>query len=241
MRDSLRPIVNGCGVMSAPAVTARPSTPALERRLARALRSGHRGKQHALVQARRSRERGGEDVRLSPVPVLTLRRGGAASQRALIEQRRRWALSRRTQRSVEQLANIECKNWNAFCSVSRYGASCRRNSRPCTGPERHRGTIALSVAGSSAARRIVPELPPDVVDEACPPRLSRGVFRMFSDDRRSRVRRLGRCAARASRARRVLIALGLLVCAPSWRRRLVRSMVTFPRVLRANNAFRRRH
>ena len=101
------------------------------------------------------------------------------------------------------------------------------------------GATALAVAGSLATRRILLALPPDVLDEACPSRtLARGVFQMI----------LGLALVALGVALLVLpgpgvflIALGLLVCAPGWRRWLVRPMVSFPRVLREINAFRRRH
>lgn len=97
-------------------------------------------------------------------------------------------------------------------------------------------TIALAVAGGLAVRRFLLELPPDVLDERCAPRsAARRALRMIFG---LALIALGVALLVLPGPGVLLIALGLLVCAP---RRLMRWTATLPRVLRAINAFRRRH
>ena len=97
-------------------------------------------------------------------------------------------------------------------------------------------TIALAVAGGLAVRRFLLDLPPDVLDERCAPRsAARRALRMIFG---LALIALGVALLLLPGPGVLLIALGLLVCAP---RRLMRWTATLPRVLRAINAFRRRH
>ena len=101
------------------------------------------------------------------------------------------------------------------------------------------GVIALAVAGSLAVRRILLALPSDVLDEAPLPRsFVRRAFRMIVG---LALVALGVALLVLPGPGVLLIALGLLACAPGSRRRLVRWTATLPRVLRAINALRRRH
>lgn len=101
-------------------------------------------------------------------------------------------------------------------------------------------TIVLAVAGWMAARRIVLELPVDVLvlDEAPPRSRGHAVLRMIVG---FALVALGVMLLVLPGPGVLLIALGLLICAPGWRRKIVRSMMRRPRALREINAFRRRH
>lgn len=99
-------------------------------------------------------------------------------------------------------------------------------------------TIALSVAGVIAGRRLALQFHPDLIEPRAPLSRTRAALRTVA----------GLALVAAGVALLVLpgpglmfIAFGALMLAPSWRARIVRAAVRRPRVLRWLNAFRRRH
>jgi hypothetical protein len=100
-------------------------------------------------------------------------------------------------------------------------------------------TLALAVVSAFAARALVLRLPPDLLEPSPPPlSRTRALLRVVA----------GVALVGAGTALLVLpgpgvllIVLGALLLAPSWRARILRSIARRPRVLRELNALRRRH